>query len=67
MDWLLLLIAMTAEGGWTMHQTVFETKGLCEAAQTAIQDQLKDDGDKFMRMACVQTQTDYGSLRSKRR
>ncbi len=67
MDWLLLFIAMTPEGGWTIHQTAVETKELCETAQAVIQNQLKDDGDKFIRMVCIQTQTDYGSLRGNRK
>ncbi len=65
MDWLLLIIAMTPEGGWTIHQTAFETKALCETAKTVIQEQMKNNENKSMRMACVQTQTDYGSMRSK--
>jgi hypothetical protein len=65
MDWLLLIIAMTTEGGWTIHQTSFETKELCVTAQSLIQEQMKDDGDKFLRASCVQVQTDYGALRNK--
>ncbi len=67
MDWLLLIIAMTTEGGWTIHQTSFETRALCETAQTVIQGQMKDNEDKFLRTSCVQVQTDYGALRNKRK
>ncbi len=67
MDWLLLFIGMTTGGGWTIHQTTFETRQLCETAQTAVMKQLDNDEGKFIRMVCVQTQTDYGSMRSKRK
>ncbi|MCP4089868.1 MAG: hypothetical protein GY746_08735 [Gammaproteobacteria bacterium] len=66
MDWLLLLIGMTTEGGWTIHQTTFETRELCNTAQSAVRKQLDNEDGKFLRMVCVQTQTDYGSMRGKR-
>jgi len=66
MDWLLLFIGMTTEGGWTINQTTFETRQLCETAQAAISKQLKNHDGRFIRMVCVQTHTDYGSMRSKR-
>jgi len=66
MDWLLLFIGMTTGGGWTIHQTTYETQELCETAQTAIKKQLDNSDGKYMRLVCVQTQTDYGSMRSKR-
>ncbi len=66
MDWILLLIGMTTEGGWTIHQTTFETRELCHTAQTNIRKQLPEDDARLMRIVCLQTQTDYGSMRSKR-
>jgi hypothetical protein len=67
MDWLLLLIGMTTEGGWSVHQTTFETRALCETARTAITQQLGSDDARFIRLVCVQTQTDYGSMRGRRK
>jgi hypothetical protein len=60
-DWLLLLIGMTAQGGWTVHQIPFQSKELCETAMLQIEQ--KADSAGSLSVFCVQTQDGYGSFR----
>lgn len=63
MDWLLLLIGMTAQGGWTVHQIPFQTKELCETAKSQIEQKAKQEDAGSLSVFCVQTQGTYGSFR----
>jgi hypothetical protein len=62
-DWLLLLIGMTAQGGWTVHQIPFQSKELCESAKLRIEQNVEREDDGSLSVMCVQTQDTYGSFR----
>jgi hypothetical protein len=63
MDWLLLLIGVTAQGGWTVHQIPFQTKELCHTARQQIEQKAEHDSAGSLHVLCVQTQGTYGSFR----
>jgi hypothetical protein len=63
MDWLLLLIGMTNQGGWTLQQIPFQSKELCETARLRIEDKVKHEKGTSFNVLCVKTQGTYGSFR----
>ena len=63
MDWLLLLIGMTAQGGWTVSQIPFQSRELCETARLQIEEKVGHEDTGSFKVLCVQTQGTYGSFR----